>query len=358
MANSDRSILARIRDEPTRQAVRVVQDRLDNLPQIPTNLLTVEAAAALYDPLVVRTSLQAGGANPLSVTNLRGVLFDPQPMGIKIWPDGNPDLPAISTAKVGEVLTWKGVLYYFDPQPNPGAWKPLTASALLLSGTHASRLLSYPAAANPIGLTFWETDRLALYIIINLAGVHTWTIMEGVGGPMRGTLSPDLKPADLGLRDAGFRFLSTDFNRPYIWTGLVWTDAPECQSRWQIGFFDHEPEPLVGWMLCDGSTATRSTSDGLTTPYTSPDLLSVSRFLRGVPIASGGTTGGVELHTHSFTGGGTTGIPSDTTEVQAPSGSVVRVASDTHTHNVPSGGTIDDANAEPPWYGATPYIRI
>ena len=55
----------------------------------------------------------------------------------------------------------------------------VSAATSVQAGTHAQRLLIAPASL-PIGSMFYETDRLALYIVLESAGVHYWAWAGGV----------------------------------------------------------------------------------------------------------------------------------------------------------------------------------
>lgn len=88
-------------------------------------------------------------------------------------------------------------------------------------------------------------------------------------GPTEGTLSPDTKPR-LGSGDVGSLFFATDFNRLYRWTGSTWTDDSTAPPRFQISFFASSPEPVTGWVPCDGRSTIRSTSSGGTAYFTVP----------------------------------------------------------------------------------------
>lgn len=329
--------LTQIQDRVTREAIRALQERVEQIPPPDPTVLTQTAADALYAPARQSAALRATGTDPLNVDNLRGVLADPQSTGIRVWPEGMTTLPAPSTSRLREILTWKGVLYYFSGEENPGVWRVLSTAAALLTGTHATRLASYPAGVSPLGLVFWETDRRQAYVVGVSGGGHAWTVLESLGGSMPGTLNPNTKPGDLGTLDTGFRFLSTDYAREYRWNGSGWEDAPGAPARYQFGLFNDTPDPGPGWLLCDGATGLRSTNDGGLSSFTPPDLIHDSRTFRTNTIAGG--TGGAAS--------GDTDVPSATIIVQAGTG--VEVATLDHTHPVE---TIS------PYYNIVPYIRV
>lgn len=85
--------------------------------------------------------------------------------------------------------------------------------------------------------------------------------------PASGTLNPDQKPISPAEGD---KFFSTDFNRLYRFTGGVWEDDVTAPSRFQVSFFAADPEPLVGWAPCDGSSTLISTSYGAALYFITP----------------------------------------------------------------------------------------
>src|SRR4029453_5478762 len=95
-------------------------------------------------------------------------------------------------------------------------------------GTHAERL-AQPVDAMPDGAMWVETDRgNVLYQLQN--GVWWY-----IAGTMFGTLSPDQRPADLGVPDAGFDFrTSVPPQRQFIWSQTAWVEVA-TQTPWPQG---------------------------------------------------------------------------------------------------------------------------
>ena len=87
--------------------------------------------------------------------------------------------------------------------------------------------------------------------------------------PNSGTLQPDTKPANA---TEGTKFFSTDFNRLYRFSSGVWVDDVTAPARFQIAFFFSTPEPSVGWVLCDGRSALRSTASGGVLFFETPSI--------------------------------------------------------------------------------------
>ena len=63
--------------------------------------------------------------------------------------------------------------------------------------------------------------------------------------------------------------------------------APGQPTRHQIGLFDSAPG--TGWALCDGSSATFSTSSGGTTSAATPNIIGLSNYLVGGPALGSGS---------------------------------------------------------------------
>lgn len=92
--------------------------------------------------------------------------------------------------------------------------------ATTIQGSHANRP---DPKQTPDGALYVESDRGSLYY--NEGG--TWQYLAGT---MWGTLSPDQRPTDLGVNDAGFEFRSIDTNpdlapRTFIWSQSEWIET-------------------------------------------------------------------------------------------------------------------------------------
>jgi hypothetical protein len=86
-------------------------------------------------------------------------------------------------------------------------------------GTHAARLAA--TIANLVsGMLWMETDRGSV-IYQNQGG--TWIYLAGT---MWDTMSPDHRPTDLGVHDAGFDYRATDPPpREFIWNQTAWVEV-------------------------------------------------------------------------------------------------------------------------------------
>lgn len=84
--------------------------------------------------------------------------------------------------------------------------------------THAERLAMVPAQTVS-GMLWAETDRSGVIYQLQAGAWHF------LAGTMWGTLSPDQRPTDLGVNDAGFTFRGTDVARSFIWSGSAWIET-------------------------------------------------------------------------------------------------------------------------------------
>ena len=194
---------------------------------------------------------------------------------------------------------------------------PSIGTGTIIVDTHANRLAIYNLNSYPVGTLFYETDRTVIYVIINSSGTLVWLFVAG-SGPMRGTLSPDTKPTDIGANDVNFRFYSTDYGNEYRWDGSVWLltsfPGPGFVGSFRIA-------PTIGlWQLCDGTVVTISNTDGtlsagFTVPdYTTSPYLKLSTVTVVGPTAASGVTGSTTATNQATTAtnqSNTTGITVD-----------------------------------------------
>jgi hypothetical protein len=218
-------------------------------------------------------------------------------------------------------------------------------SPLALEGTHRERG-GTPASSLPIGSTFTETDRgNVVYIVCTIAGANAWVYYSG---SMRGTLSPDQKPTDLGTNDAGFLFFATDFAHTYRWNGSAWRYAIEFgdPGSGQIEWWIVAPNNNGVYQLCDGTSTTRSLNTGATAAVTTPNL--VGSYIKGANAYTGSVV--------PATAGTVTGTAVATTDT---AGTNIAAGANTnavpgHTHAVTGTST----GAEPQHVELIPYMRL
>lgn len=378
------------------QRVQLVGD-----PTADQDAVTKKYAEAHFGPDAIRRALGLGGSYQLNVQNLPGLPSGGSTGGVILYMTHAERLLLDITTLQDGTAVWENdreALYQVQLIGGVNTWTPLMTrpnrdgSLYGDLGTEDAGFATFISVdgytarwsgsnwnyyLGSLVNTFANRPNLALadrgfLFIASDRGYQTWRkmdvpndwlLMEGVGGPMVGTLSPDQKPT-LGANDAGFRFASSDFDRVYRWTGAAWADAPGQPARGTIAYFDDTLLPGTGWALCDGGAVTRSTSTGTTAAFTTPNLTGANRFLRSVAGATGGVGGSATTHFHPVNPPITaTSAPTATVAVQSGAGTTV--ATDTHTHNVdissfssgaPSGAGGDDAL--PPYLNARPYIRL
>lgn len=93
-------------------------------------------------------------------------------------------------------------------------------AATTIQGTHENRP---DPGSTPVGALYVESDRGVLYY-------NDGSAWHYLAGTMWGTLSPDQRPTDLGVDDAGFEFRSIDTNadlapREFIWSQSEWIET-------------------------------------------------------------------------------------------------------------------------------------
>lgn len=196
------------------------------------------------------------------------------------------------------------------------------AEPTYLEGTHADRL---DEASDPgefgLGTYFYETDRQVLYqarLVKLVDPAHPtdppvptpcWVYISGT---MRDTLAN--KPTDLGHatwtnhnEDTGFLFYATDYAHTWRWTGTTWEYAPGDRSSGEIAWFTANPG--TGWVLCNGSSVTRTTATAGTSAFTTPNL--IGAYAKGASTYTGtlvatsngtisGSTASEAAHTHGI----------------------------------------------------------
>jgi len=119
-------------------------------------------------------------------------------------------------------------------------------AGLVTYGPHADRP---PADSMPDGAIYVESDRTVIYQNINGA----WHYLAGT---MWGTITPDLRPTDLGVNDGGFDYRGTDDNREFIWSQTQWIEV----SAVRYGIHSARPAPVD---VADGSMYVESDRGGV-----------------------------------------------------------------------------------------------
>lgn len=140
------------------------------------------------------------------------------------------------------------------------------ASGLVLEGTHAARLSSYPANNYAVGTLFYETDRAVFYLNRGTSGSQFWGYSAGVCACTQATL-----PSDLGTTDSNFLANVFDYGHMLIWSGVAWTWGPGDAGSGMLQMFEVDPTGS-GWHLYNGSTVNYLKADGTLGSVTLPNL--------------------------------------------------------------------------------------
>lgn len=250
---------------------------------------------------------------------------------------------------------------------NLTALLPAVGQAVVIEDTHANRLVLYPASSYPVGSAFYETDRMAVYVVVSSSGANVWQYIAGTYVAVFAN-----RPTDLGVNDRGFQLFVTVQSHLMYWTGTAWIFLDAGGGFFQD--FVATPPSSIGWQLCDG-TATDylviSGADLALTSFTTPNLTTAPSGVYRKSIAA--YTGTINAATAGAMSGVTavaaTGITvtahavTQITDVAGANEFAITTAGDAaHTVNDPQHqhtfGTIAvDATGQPRNIGGIPYFR-
>jgi hypothetical protein len=150
-------------DSRVEAVIRSLEERVDALKASAemvkaAKFLPSTVATQQYSPSSIRKAISAGGQAPLDVSNLPGVLLQPQRSGVS----GVDALPGWNNimSQEGALLALRPTLamYRFDGSVSPGVWRALAATGVLQFGTRAAM-----SAAGNAGYMYYQTDTGWLY---------------------------------------------------------------------------------------------------------------------------------------------------------------------------------------------------
>lgn len=290
--------------------------KLSNLgaAEADTDAVTLAQLRAATNLQNISTALQAGGSNPINITNLPGSggtlssgthaqrLLTPAVAGNWFFETDRTALYGVigsswvlmagnqggsDAAKPGDLgLGDEGYLWFSQDRGTLLRWTG--ASWRWVVGTYTDVFANQPTAGTlsaSTGVFFSASDRGYQTWMFDRTGPK-WTFVGG-GSPTRNTLANIT--TGLTADDAGYLFMATDFDRVYRWTGAAWEDAPGQPAREFIQLFNTAPTGN-GWQLCNGAVGvTISTATGGTTTLTVPNLNGATTFLAGGAAVGTGT---------------------------------------------------------------------
>lgn len=284
-------------------------------------------AAQLPSLQSTQTELSAAGHSPLNVTNLLGVLSQPQTPYLQTL----TTLPAINSplSQNGVVIIYSNALYYFVANPIPGKWKPVPTLAVALFGVHSTRL-TILASDFPVGTLYLEIDRTLLYVNQLVGGIQFWVYFAGEFACTQSAI-----PAGLTAQDQGLVIDVRDYSHKLVWgltrdqayaAGWSWSPGEEGRSGEVTGFL---VDPTgTGWHVCDGSVVSYLKSDGTLGSVTLPNTIASPAYLKFSSLASSAINVAIAP---------TTGVDSGIGTI-VQSGTGATVATHTHSHVVSATG--------------------
>lgn len=278
-SNALSSAVKQIKTTPPSLTLDQIRAALSPTGSTPLNIFqqlgggNTSGAAVLYglhdDRLALNTSKFSNGQLYFETDRTATYLWD-APLGswLLVWgwmddtavADRPGDLGAIDAGFLFHSSDSDGLIYRWSG----ATWHQHIG---LLRGVFSSRPVAFTGCDS--GLLFTASDRGYHTWVLDFSA-NAWTLLEGWGGPMRGSLAGI--PGTLTAHDVGFLYAATDYDRLYRWSGAAWADAPGQPARGQICAFGPQAPP-TGWALCDGSVVTISTPTGGSTAITLPDLV-------------------------------------------------------------------------------------
>jgi len=188
-----------------------ILDRLDLKSKTNGNSSAATSATITNAQLQqIRVALQATGGKALNVSNLIGVLAQPQ----------NAAAPSVtSLPSFNSQLSQDGglvallptdILYRFDGKStNPGQWRAVAAAGVIAYGLRAAQ----PAPGQP-GLMYWQTDYNAVYVdngtnYVYAVGTHIGTDAARIA-------------LSISINDNGFLWFTSDTHSLYYVSSGAW----------------------------------------------------------------------------------------------------------------------------------------
>lgn len=180
------------------------------------NFLTKTEADRKYSPAVLQQMFQSGGAFYLNVTNLPGILAQPQNAKVSTGTSTPNLLSPLSQNGTLFVVTPSKALYFFDGSTAPGTWKSIAATGITAFGLRSAQ----PAAGNS-GFTYFQTDTKWTYIDNGTNYIYDSGVDSGTDAT-RAAIA-------VGANDNGALFLTTDTKKLWEVVGGAWTDETPLQ---------------------------------------------------------------------------------------------------------------------------------
>ncbi len=174
--------------------------------------VTSTIATQQYSPPAIRKAISASGEAPLDVSNLPGLLLQPQRSevpGVDALPGWNNLM-----SQEGALIALRPTLavYRFDGAASPGIWRALAAVGLLSFGLRAAT-----PAAGSAGKMYYQTDLAVLYYDTGASYVYA----DGVAYGMNATRVA----LAVGANDNGLLWLTSDTQKLWRVVAGAWADV-------------------------------------------------------------------------------------------------------------------------------------
>lgn len=125
-------------------------------------------------------------------------------------------------------------------------------------------------------VVYWNIDGSDANLLYQYStATTTWAYVSGIVSRQQANLAT--LAAFLGPADTGLLVDVTDYAHVLRWTGTGWAYADPTDPAGRVEMFLVDPNPSIGWQLCDGTANVKYLkSDGTTATYNMPDLVSTT----------------------------------------------------------------------------------
>lgn len=175
MANQPKDWVPQLTGKATPEvafAVQRIYQELASLRDSYNQTISTLQKIKIPTPGAVSTQLQADGSNPLKVTNLSGVLSEPQKAkATKV--DALPGHNSI-LSQAGTLILFNNQIYFYDAT-NPGTWEPLEGFITEINGETGPAITLAPGTGITVTITSPNTIEIAATGGSGVTSVNTET---------------------------------------------------------------------------------------------------------------------------------------------------------------------------------------
>ena len=176
------------------------------------------------DRAYLQNVFQANGTHPVNVTNLLGILAQPQEAKTSVNINSTGAPINIPNAVNGQLQIVNGEIFFFTAFPPPGFWTPISAEAVVTQDVYLNWTMSnFDPGPLPLGSLFFIDDWKVTYITQSISGTNTWVYAWGVFISLAANRpTTGFNGMPLGLNDTNLTFIASDTGAYEYWDGAAW----------------------------------------------------------------------------------------------------------------------------------------